>query len=200
MKFYKSHHFILSIMIIFPLVLIGCSEKNSSEELTLHVGNKYNLSSNYADNIENNFNFFSLIINIDNVNEAFYYSEGFITTNDDDYNVMLEEALRNLYNDQEAYLDKIFLINKEIRESILYLNDYLERAAETQSLEVKWDLLREKLKDLNTLLISNDSSHFSLYNLISYPEDWINKEDIYQVKLNEINSIVYAIKELSIAE
>lgn len=163
------------------------NELNSSPSSQSVYEDKYNLYNEYAGRIQNVYQFLVQLDNLKTPNDRYLFSEGFYTGISSDFYVYLESLIRKTESpDYSEELNHIIETNNNLQIMIYELKNYFTAHQNDSKFSEHWDKIKSLLKETNMLLVSESSKDTTLYNITSYPENFIAKPD-YMSTMSALN-------------
>lgn len=149
--------------------------------------NKYNLYNDYASRIQNVYQFLVQLDNVKTPNDSYLLTEGFYIGISSDYYTYLESLIRKTESaDYNEDLNHIIETNGNLQTMIYELKNYFTVHQNDANFPDQWNDIKSLLKETNMLLASGSSKDTTLYNITSYPENFIAKTD-YQSTMSALN-------------
>ena len=189
-----------SIIAALCSLAAGCSQDTSVQDnsLSITIGNRYNLTSAYAQGLME-FQALSLhMLNYKNVRDANLYIEGYMSKDNSGYYQLLGEKMLELYPDHQSYIEDVIEINTQLKEIVHYIDDFLDRAEEDASLSSSWPLLQQTIDDLMKRLFgSGGTEQIDLFNMTAYPEEWFDEPALVANQLQEAQLILLKIQDIT---
>jgi hypothetical protein len=148
---------------------------------------KYNLYNDYASRIQNVYQFLVQLDNVKTPNDSYLLSEGFYIGISSDYYTYLESLIRKTESaNYSEELKHIIETNENLQIMIYELKNYFTIHQNDASFPEQWKEIKSLLKETNVLLASGSSKDTTLYNITSYPENFVPKPD-YQSTMSDLN-------------
>ncbi|MEK3918104.1 hypothetical protein [Paenibacillus sp. FSL K6-2393] len=148
---------------------------------------KYNIYADYSNRVQNVYRFLIQLDNTKTPNDSYLLSEGFITGMSADYYTYLESLIRNIDSaDYNEELNHIIETNKNLQLMIYELKNYFVAHQNADTFPEGWGKIKALLKETCLQLASESSKDTNLYNITSYPENFITKSD-YPTTMASLN-------------
>lgn len=200
----KKNNLIKWILIIIPVVLISnliqyyvfhrndASNRNhveiNTDSFQAIYENKDNIYWHYSSRTLSTYLFLlQLEYNTTSPNEGYMLSKGFLMGNSPEYYTYLEMIIRNM-NDGEysTELNNIIATNHNLHGMVNELNNYFDAHRDDTELPENWRRIKELLKKIGDKVSSGSSDSMTLYNITSFPDDFIIKPD-YETAMSTLN-------------
>ncbi|MCM3493671.1 hypothetical protein M4D52_09545 [Paenibacillus lactis] len=160
--------------------------------------NSYNIFTDYSSRIQSTYR---LLLELENdkyskPNDAFLLSQGFLIGNSTDYYSNLEVLIQGLDStDYNHELHNIVETNKNLQTMIYKLNRYFFTQRNNAKLPENWEEIKELLAKISTQLTSESTKDVSLYNITSYPKEFVTKSK-YTTAISTLNKDIFKVIDL----
>lgn len=178
----------------------GCSENTLVQDnsLSITIGNRYNLTSAYAQSLME-FQTLSLhMLNYKDVRDANLYIEGYMSKDNSGYYQLLGEKMLKQYPGHQSYIEDVIEINTQLQKIVYHIDDFLDRAEEDDSLRSSWPLLQQTIDDLMKRQFNSGSTEqIDLFNMTAYPEEWFDEPELVASQIQEAQLILLKIQDIT---
>lgn len=172
-------------------------DKDSENRQTIHE-NKYNIFTSYSSRIQS-FYYFLLEIenNKNNIpKEIYLLSQGFLLGTSTDNYSYLEMLIKRWDSDEYNYeLNNIIETNKNLQIMIYKLNSYYFTHQNNPKFPENWGGITVLIKNINAQLASKSTADMTLYNITSYPLEFINKSE-YVTTMSSLNKKISEVIDI----
>lgn len=206
----KQRYFMKWILITTVLILLSnllqfvISNRVSGHKLPVtsqpphHNENSYNTFTDYSSRIQSTYRFLLELENenYNKPNEAYLLSQGFLIGTSADYYSNLEVLIQGLdSNDYNHELHNIVDTNKNLQTMIYKLNRYFFTQRDNAKLPDNWEKIEGLLAKISTQLTSESTKDMSLYNITSYPKEFVTKSE-YTTAISTLNKDIFEVIDL----
>lgn len=160
--------------------------------------NKYNLFTDYSSRIQSDYRFLLELVNdkYSEPNEAYLFSQGFLMGTSTDYYSNLEVLLKKLDSNEYNYeLSNIIETNKNLQNMIYKLNRYFFTQRNNSKFPENWGEIKILLMKISAQLSSESTKDMSLYNITSYPKEFITKSE-YTSTISGLNKKISEVIDI----
>jgi len=160
--------------------------------------NSYNTFTDYSSRIQSTYRFLLELENdkYSKPNDAFLLSQGFLIGNSTDYYSYLEVLIKSLdSNDYNHELHNIVDTIKNLQTMIYKLNRYFFTQRDNAKLPDNWEKIEGLHAKISTQLTSESTKDVSLYNITSYPKEFVTKSE-YTTAISTLNKDIFEVIDL----
>lgn len=157
---------------------------------------KMNIYSDYSSRAQNIYRFLVDLNNAHTRNEAQFFSDGFISGMSADHYTYLESIILKM--DHGEYTDEVQHIietNQHLYLMVYDLRDYFDVEQDDAEFPGHWNEVHTLLEEITNQIASGSSESTTLYNVTSYPENFIIKTD-YETTMTSLNENIAKVIEL----
>ncbi|KOP65347.1 hypothetical protein AMS62_08845 [Bacillus sp. FJAT-18019] len=158
----------------------------------------YNVFTNYSSHIQGAYRFLMELENDKYIkpNEAYLLSQGYLLGTSNDNYSSLEVLIRSLdSNEYNHELNNILDTNENLQIMIYKLNRYFFTQRNNSKLPENWKEINVLLRKINAQLTSNSTKDVSLYNITSYPKEFVTKSE-YKLTISSLNKRISEVIDL----
>lgn len=139
--------------------------------------NIYDIFTTYSDRVLSTYRFLIELEDDDRTpKEAYLFSEGFLMGISSDYYTKLDVLLEKMDGKEYNYeLTNIVETNKNLQRMVYVLNKYLFSQQNNSEFPESWAEVKGSLMKIRPLLASSSTEDLTLYNITSYPREFITQ-------------------------
>ncbi|MDQ0172718.1 hypothetical protein [Paenibacillus tundrae] len=157
---------------------------------------KANLYTDYSSGVQNIYRFLVNLNNAHTRNEAKFFSDGFISGMSADHYTYLESIIQKMdHGENTNEVQRIIETNQNLYLMIYELRDYFDVKENNADFPDHWNEVHTLLEEITNQIASGSSESTTLYNITSYPENFIIKED-YKTTMSSLNENIAKVIEL----
>ncbi|MDR6722782.1 hypothetical protein J2W91_001234 [Paenibacillus amylolyticus] len=157
---------------------------------------KSNIYADYSARVQNINRFLVNLNNARTRNETKFFSDGFISGMSADHYTYLESIILKM--DHGEYTDEVQRIietNQHLYLMVYELRDYFDVEQDDADFPDHWNEVHTLLEEITNQIASGSSESTTLYNITSYPENFIIKTD-YETTMTSLNENIAKVIEL----
>ncbi|MCM3173656.1 hypothetical protein [Paenibacillus sp. MER 99-2] len=157
---------------------------------------KMNIYSDYSSRVQVIYQFLVNLNNAHTRNEAQFFSNGFISGMSADHYTYLESIIQKM--DHGEYTDEVQRMietNQHLYLMVYELRDYFDAEQDGADFPDHWNEVHALLEEITNQIASGSSESTTLYNITSYPENFIIKTD-YETTMSSLNENIAKVIEL----
>ncbi|WP_145411008.1 hypothetical protein [Paenibacillus xylanexedens] len=157
---------------------------------------KMNIYSDYSSRVQVIYQFLVNLNNAHTRNEAQFFSDGFISGMSADHYTYLESIIQKM--DHGEYTDEVQRMietNQNLYLMVYELRDYFDAEQDDADFPDHWNEVHALLEEITNQIASGSSESTTLYNITSYPENFIIKTD-YETTMSSLNENIAKVIEL----
>ncbi|ANS76592.1 hypothetical protein AWM70_20090 [Paenibacillus yonginensis] len=165
---------LFSNLIQFYLTNHNLDKTSATQELVNEE--KSSIFTNYSSRIQSAYRFLLAIESqkYNRPNEAYLFSQGYLMGSSSDYYSYLEMLIKKMDSSEYHYeLNNIIETNKNLQSMIYQLNKYLFTQKDARDFPERWEQVKVLLKTISSKLWTQSTNDLSLYNITSYPKEFI---------------------------
>ncbi|WP_128104155.1 hypothetical protein [Paenibacillus sp. DCT19] len=157
---------------------------------------KMNIYSDYSSRVQVIYQFLVNLNNANTRNEAQFFSDGFISGMSADHYTYLESIIQKMnHGEYTDEVQRIMDTNQNLYLMVYELRDYFDVEQDDADFHANWNEVHALLEEITNQIASGSSESTTLYNITSYPENFIIKTD-YETTMSSLNENIAKVIEL----